>query len=543
MKSMRAFLCVLLTALVLACGVLPAPALASSTKEKVEYHLLRYMDNSPEVARVQVQLQKLYYFENSAPFNLGLFDEPTAAAWQLFCQDHNLMPSPEGITPEQQKFLLESDPTPRATATVPPPTATPSPEPTPGPTPFPNFRRGDGPSVTINTVQQRLSVLGYFEDVSGTYSPGMFDEVTEIGVRRFCETISAEYHPEIGLDESLYLRIVADDAPAYPKPMPTPFQLLPYGAQGEEVQEIQQRLRDLDYFRDYGEPEREYGPVTQQAVRRFCEVNGIPAHPNGMDSAFYNRLFSDSALPNPPLRTPIVKGDRGDRVEALQDRLYALDYYKDGKKTGVCDDAMLDAAERFAKFNDISIVDKNEISLRVQDAILDKDAKAYKETFVDWLKADMKFLGIAMPRFVMILVMVVILAGLIFLLIHTFAGKKDDPFSSDLPNPTPDFPATGGGRKLRLDISYMGRTESVTVSLEKPLRIGRREINLPLDKDDHEISRDHCQLYFNNGALLVRDYSRNGTSVNGHKYNNCEGVVNDGDRLQVGQHEITVHIQ
>ena len=97
--------------------------------------------------------------------------------------------------------------------------------------------------------------------------------------------------------------------------------------------------------------------------------------------------------------------------------------------------------------------------------------------------------------------------------------------------------------RLKLDISYRGFSNSVTVNMDKPLQIGRTENTLPIDPNDSDISRRHCQLYFRDRTtLLLRDYSTNGTMVNNQSVNNCETVVNDRDVIQIGSHQIVVHI-
>ena len=76
--------------------------------------------------------------------------------------------------------------------------------------------------------------------------------------------------------------------------------------------------------------------------------------------------------------------------------------------------------------------------------------------------------------------------------------------------------------------------------MDKPLRIGRNERTLPLDPGDSDISRQHCQISFRGDALILRDYSTNGTEVNHQPYHNCECVIHSGDVIKIGDHEITV---
>ena len=48
------------------------------------------------------------------------------------------------------------------------------------------------------------------------------------------------------------------------------------------------------------------------------------------------------------------------------------------------------------------------------------------------------------------------------------------------------------------------------------LRIGREMNTLPINPADHAISRKHCELYYMNDVLMLRDFSSNGTIINGN---------------------------
>ncbi len=65
-----------------------------------------------------------------------------------------------------------------------------------------------------------------------------------------------------------------------------------------------------------------------------------------------------------------------------------------------------------------------------------------------------------------------------------------------------------------------------------PIEIGRGT-NAGVRIDDRWISRRHCELVYEAGALLVRDLSsRHGTMVNGKPI--AEAPLADGDLLQLG---------
>ncbi len=47
------------------------------------------------------------------------------------------------------------------------------------------------------------------------------------------------------------------------------------------------------------------------------------------------------------------------------------------------------------------------------------------------------------------------------------------------------------------------------------------------------VSRRHCSLQFENGQCVVRDFSRYGTFLNGHRIDGS-AVLQVGDRLRLG---------
>lgn len=58
---------------------------------------------------------------------------------------------------------------------------------------------------------------------------------------------------------------------------------------------------------------------------------------------------------------------------------------------------------------------------------------------------------------------------------------------------------------------------------------------------DTRISRKHCDIYYLNRNLMLRDHSSNGTYVNGKLLLNGEHVLTSGDVLKVGHHTITIY--
>lgn len=116
-----------------------------------------------------------------------------------------------------------------------------------------------------------------------------------------------------------------------PSNTPTPTSLvLKLGAAGDEVTRLQTQLKALGYYT--GEVDGQYGQGTALAVKLFQNQQGLIADGlAGTDTL--NSLYSGKAdyyIPTPtPSPTPskMAKGDQGDAVKSLQQRLKDLGYY------------------------------------------------------------------------------------------------------------------------------------------------------------------------------------------------------------------------
>ena len=527
MRKRIAALCVIL-ALVISALFSFGAAFAD---EKV-YTPIGPNQSSDIIMEMQSKLAAGYFFEEGVQYTPGKYDPATADALRNY-YDYKGWPFPkEGYIPANVvKDIVESQP--RVTEV--PTTPTPTPEPTA--TPFPAAMNLGDQSEALAQVQR---VLGskHYNDGLPPYTAGLMDDTTEKMLRRFCDATGQNY---IGLTKDLYEYIMSDKAPDYAPPTATPFTLIPVWTESKEVEDAQRELDRLEYFRAYGEPVwGKFDEKTQWAVREFCKVNGIKENPAGMDPVIYQAIMDGKGLPNPPDRRDFRKGDKGEDVRAVQDKLNVLGYYsKDSRKvTGEYDDDTDAALKDFAKINNQEY-DGETIPIALQDVILAESAKPYTETVeqVSFGEKTVDVFGMELPLWAVIAIAVVIVAALVFLLIMVFSkGGKDKKGSG-----------AGGGssdpnaKRLDLDIRYQGEMKSATITMDKPLRIGRNEKTLPLNPSDSDISRQHCQMSFRGDALILRDYSTNGTEVNGQSYHNCECVIHSGDTVKIGNHEIIVH--
>ena len=105
------------------------------------------------------------------------------------------------------------------------------------------------------------------------------------------------------------------------------------GSQGEKVKELQRRLKELGYYKDY--VDGDYGDATVKAVKAFQKMNGL-TEDGVAGSTTLKKLNDDKAIKadgssydSLSTAQTLKKGDSGVQVKALQKRLKELGYYKD----------------------------------------------------------------------------------------------------------------------------------------------------------------------------------------------------------------------
>ncbi len=89
---------------------------------------------------------------------------------------------------------------------------------------------------------------------------------------------------------------------------------LKFGDKGEDVSQLQTRLKDLRYYN--GPVSGNYAEVTRKAVRAVQEAYGLPSTGNA-DIALQEIIYGDC-------HRPLKKGSEGKDVSRLQTRLSEL---------------------------------------------------------------------------------------------------------------------------------------------------------------------------------------------------------------------------
>ena len=145
---------------------------------------------------------------------------------------------------------------------------------------------------------------------------------------------------------------------ADPNNTPTPTAMvLKAGVSGDEVTRLQTKLKELGYYTD--EVDGQYGQGTALAVKLFQGQLGLAA--DGLaGTETLAALYSDRAaqyIPTPtPSPTPsqLSKGDQGDAVSTLQQRLKDLGYYS-GKVDGDYGGGTQEAVRLFQSQNSLTV--------------------------------------------------------------------------------------------------------------------------------------------------------------------------------------------
>ena len=169
-----------------------------------------------------------------------------------------------------------------------------------------------------------------------------------------------------------------------PTPTPTPDPTLKQGDENERVQQLQERLMELNYL-DLDESTQRYGPATEYAVELFQRQHEL-AQDGIAGPATLDLLYSDAAK-----KYTLLKGTVGSDVDSLQRQLIDLGYLDNA--TGYYGTETVSAVTAFQERNGLSVDGKTgeqTLSLiyspnAVESATKEKEAVRYAniQTFLD----------------------------------------------------------------------------------------------------------------------------------------------------------------
>lgn len=215
------------------------------------------------------------------------------------------------------------------------------------------YRKGDT-DETIAVVQQRLMDLGYMDADEPTEH---FGSVTLQALKLFQNRNDL---PESGvIDEMTYTILFSDLAKEY---------VMKIGDQGENVEELQDRLYELGYL-DQSSRTGTFGEKTQAAVIAFQTANKLTA--DGLVGGMTREmLYAEDVVGN-----VFKSGDSDASITHFQERLAELGYLVDKYTEGKMDKATVNAIKSFQDAN--GLVTDGVLGPSTMSAIDSKDAQKY----------------------------------------------------------------------------------------------------------------------------------------------------------------------
>ena len=312
----------------------------------------------------------------------------------------------------------------------------------------------------------------------------------------------------------------------------------------EDLYQIRQTLRNSGYYQD-AEPNYANSMLDQtdmKAIQDFWHLQTGGNYPTGLGLTYGAK---DLILTPPePTAAPheyrdIAWGQTSDDLEPMLEQLYHLGYIKEFSHD-FYDDEVRDAVRAFTENNGLGGYYENDtednispITADLQRRIIETDIKnlnampEVKPDEIPYFLRTVEIAGLQIPMLVLWGVGLVVLVAGILVVIYLFMPSDK---SAD---------KTPKGR-VHFTIEYQGKTQVIDAEITKTLKIGRGIGNFPLNLEDTKISRKHCELYYLNQSLMLRDYSSNGTMVNGKSVHNAECLLSSGDVILIGEHTITV---
>lgn len=209
----------------------------------------------------------------------------------------------------------------------------------------------------VKTLQKNLKTLGY----KPGSADGVFGEQTQTAVMAFQKDHGL--HPDgiVGSKTQAQITKALSDGTTTSKKEETSsttksslfggkYVCLEPGSTRSEVRILQKSLIKLGYsVKNNGR----YDDATEAAVTAFQKANGLyvdgiagPDTEKMLEKALSSVLEVEDLEKKKPTRT-LSQGSKGKQVTALQERLSALGYWKDGDPTAKYDDATVHAVELF----------------------------------------------------------------------------------------------------------------------------------------------------------------------------------------------------
>lgn len=369
-------------------------------------------------------------------------------------------------------------------------TATPSPEPT-AVTPdkslaifIPKFSRHE----RLPNFKNKLYKLGYYTAMASDENIGsdFLDPDTMNAVYDACakNNLLREYS-DSGINYTVWDAVMNDRlaaADTTPAPTQTAYAHISYNHTGQAVLDVQNKLLELSYPLAGGVATGVYDTATIDVIKIYCQYNSYPydqAASNGLTPAFQKRLLEQESV----------------------------SYYE------VTPTPAVTATPEPTSVPSIG------------------------EKLRGYFSGSSNLLGLQVSNVVLWLISFGLIAGCVLAVLYFFS-----PADANSNRPGSDKPTRrqiGNGR-LEFTIEYKGIVQTYRCNIDHALKIGRNVGSFPLHMQDTQISRKHCEIYYFDRCLRLRDYSSNGTLINGRICSREEYMLHSGDVIQIGDHIITI---
>ncbi len=310
---------------------------------------------------------------------------------------------------------------------------------------------------------------------------------------------------------------------------------------------------------------------TMMAIQEACRKNslGFEYHEEGINRTVWDAVMNDrlvhantTAAPTPVTYTHIYWQENSQSVKNVQAKLMELGYpLPSGSATGIYDDGLRGVIDVYCQLNSYPYdqAASNGLTVAFQSRLLEQPSVAYYtvsptpeitvaptatavpstgDRIRTYFAGSTNVMGLQLPTVAVWLVALALIAGCIIAIIHFFSPS--DPNADRPGSDKPTRRQTGGSGRLEFTIEYKGIVQNYRCDIDHALKIGRNVGEFPLNMQDTLISRKHCEIYYSNRNLMLRDYSSNGTRINGRLCSREEYLLSNGDVIQIGNHTITI---
>lgn len=210
----------------------------------------------------------------------------------------------------------------------------------------------------VREVQRKLKTLKFYDG----QADGDFGPATEASVKAFQQQYGLTADGVVGSDT--LTRLYSATATKKPEVTVTPKGSLKLESTGDDVREVQRKLKNLGFYK--GSVDGDFGEGTETAVKNFQKQYGLTAD-GKVGTQTLEALRNARATAKPaylpataaPKSTPapsydentyLRKGNSSSDVRKMQERLISLGYLS-GNPTGTFDEATEDAVIAFQKRN------------------------------------------------------------------------------------------------------------------------------------------------------------------------------------------------